>query len=203
MESIDFEERKTKQWNCLEQLKKWRKMCKNRWKTLTFWNDRRMVGIKHELNANERYSKNIHIKIVAMIVRLLKFENIVHHQDRQRPNKWHTHRLYCLDNLIWKRKNNKQTTNCWWFLVRRAFDNTNFPSVNNVIWSLVLRFPHTDTHTRWHWHWHTHTHSAMRKKLIRNAVPFDYSDAWRLKHHPPCVVVSRLCHHMRITTFDW
>lgn len=37
-----------------------------------------MVGIKHELNVNDKYSKKRQIRMVATRVRLLKYENIVH-----------------------------------------------------------------------------------------------------------------------------
>lgn len=47
--------------------------------TLTFCSDRRMVGIKHELNVNVRYNKKRQINTVATIVRWLNDENIVHH----------------------------------------------------------------------------------------------------------------------------
>lgn len=41
--------------------------------------DCRMVGIKHELNVNEMNSRKRQIKIVAIIVRLLMYENIIVH----------------------------------------------------------------------------------------------------------------------------
>lgn len=44
---------------------------------LTRSNERRMDGMRHGLNVNEMYNRKTQIKIVATIVRLLKFEYIV------------------------------------------------------------------------------------------------------------------------------
>lgn len=50
---------------------------------LTFCSsDCRIVGIKHELNVNEMESRRRQIKIVAIIARLVTYENIiVHHPN--------------------------------------------------------------------------------------------------------------------------